>query len=74
MLISIYTHTHSNSYSNSNMRVTSERSNKAGTKGIRLKEGASINRSLVTLGSVITALGMLHPTPSSSSPYLPSYQ
>ena len=35
----------------------SERSDLAGTVGDRLKEGASINKSLVTLGSVISALG-----------------
>lgn len=34
----------------------SERSNAAGTTGVRLKEGADINKSLSTLGRVIAAL------------------
>ena len=34
----------------------SERSDKAGTTGIRLKEGAAINKSLLTLGKVISTL------------------
>ncbi|KAM9384816.1 kinesin-like protein KIF14 [Pholidichthys leucotaenia] len=34
----------------------SERSNSAGTNGDRLREGASINKSLLTLGKVILAL------------------
>ena len=37
----------------------SERSDAAGTSGQRLKEGGSINRSLVTLGSVISTLGIV---------------
>lgn len=35
----------------------SERANSTGATGQRLKEGANINKSLVTLGSVISALG-----------------
>lgn len=34
----------------------SENSNTAGSAGTRLKEGASINKSLLTLGRVIKAL------------------
>ncbi|XP_062894972.1 kinesin-like protein KIF1C isoform X2 [Mobula hypostoma] len=34
----------------------SERADAAGTKGMRLKEGANINKSLTTLGKVISAL------------------
>lgn len=37
----------------------SERANSTGATGQRLKEGANINKSLVTLGSVISALGLL---------------
>lgn len=36
----------------------SERANSTGATGQRLKEGANINKSLVTLGNVISALGM----------------
>ena len=36
----------------------SERADIAGTNGQRLKEGSSINKSLVTLGNVISTLGM----------------
>ena len=35
----------------------SERANATGATGDRLKEGANINKSLVTLGNVISALG-----------------
>ena len=35
----------------------SERADATGATGIRLKEGGSINKSLVTLGNVISALG-----------------
>ena len=34
----------------------SERAESTGAKGTRLKEGANINRSLTTLGKVISAL------------------
>ena len=36
----------------------SERASATGAEGIRLKEGGNINRSLVCLGNVISALGM----------------
>jgi len=35
----------------------SERISKSGATGIRLKEGGNINKSLTTLGLVISALG-----------------
>ena len=35
----------------------SERASTTGAEGIRLKEGGNINRSLVSLGNVISALG-----------------
>lgn len=38
----------------------SERADMAGTTGERLKEGGSINKSLVTLGNVISCLGKLN--------------
>ena len=34
----------------------SERADSTGAKGARLKEGANINKSLTTLGKVISAL------------------
>lgn len=34
----------------------SERANSTGATGVRLKEGANINKSLTTLGKVISAL------------------
>lgn len=37
--------------------LCSERANSTGATGERLKEGANINKSLVTLGNVISALG-----------------
>ena len=37
--------------------VRSERASSSGAAGERLKEGASINKSLVTLGIVISTLG-----------------
>ena len=37
--------------------VFSERADSTGATGVRLKEGANINKSLVTLGSVISSLG-----------------
>lgn len=45
----------------------SERANASGATGQRLKEGAHINKSLVTLGSVISALAELSSSDSSSS-------
>ena len=40
----------------------SERASATGAEGIRLKEGGSINKSLVCLGNVISALGMWYKT------------
>ena len=37
--------------------LCSERADATGLTGERLKEGANINKSLVTLGTVISALG-----------------
>ncbi|CAL7949776.1 unnamed protein product [Xylocopa violacea] len=45
----------------------SERANATGATGQRLKEGAHINKSLVTLGSVISALAELSSTGDASS-------
>ena len=42
----------------SNSFVCSERAGATGATGDRLKEGGNINRSLVTLGNVISALGL----------------
>lgn len=42
----------------------SERANSTGASGARLKEGANINRSLTTLGKVISALASVGATPS----------
>lgn len=39
----------------------SERADATGATGLRLKEGGNINKSLVTLGNVISALGLLIP-------------
>jgi hypothetical protein len=38
----------------------SERADVTGATGQRLKEGGSINKSLVTLGNVISVLGVYH--------------
>ena len=40
----------------------SERANSTGATGQRLKEGANINKSLTTLGKVISALAMASQT------------
>lgn len=40
----------------------SERADATGATGVRLKEGGNINKSLVTLGNVISALGRLEVT------------
>ncbi|NXU87230.1 KIF1B protein, partial [Xiphorhynchus elegans] len=45
----------------------SERADSTGAKGTRLKEGANINKSLTTLGKVISALAEM-PFPSLSTP------
>lgn len=44
----------------------SERADATGATGVRLKEGGNINKSLVTLGNVISALGRF-PLPLASS-------
>uniref|UniRef100_A0A1B0CAM6 Putative kinesin-like protein n=1 Tax=Lutzomyia longipalpis TaxID=7200 RepID=A0A1B0CAM6_LUTLO len=50
----------------------SERANATGATGQRLKEGAHINKSLVTLGSVISALAeQTHPTNNKRILYIP---
>ncbi|NWZ32514.1 KIF1B protein, partial [Asarcornis scutulata] len=46
----------------------SERADSTGAKGTRLKEGANINKSLTTLGKVISALAEMVAHPSSPSP------
>lgn len=38
----------------------SERADATGATGVRLKEGGNINKSLVTLGNVISSLGEKH--------------
>lgn len=40
----------------------SERADATGATGVRLKEGGNINKSLVTLGNVISSLGSGHYT------------
>lgn len=40
----------------------SERADATGATGVRLKEGGNINKSLVTLGNVISSLGGQHHT------------
>ena len=42
------------------LSLHSERADATGLTGERLKEGANINKSLVTLGTVISALGSCH--------------
>lgn len=55
----------------------SERAHSTGASGERLKEGAHINKSLVTLGSVISALAeqstqsSIHPGNSKKKAYIP---
>ena len=41
--------------------IYSERATTTGATGVRLKEGGSINKSLVTLGNVISQLGIFLP-------------
>ena len=43
-----------------NIIVCSERISKSGATGLRLKEGGNINKSLTTLGLVISALGKVY--------------
>jgi hypothetical protein len=47
---------------------SSERADASGATGQRLKEGAHINKSLVTLGSVISALAELSSSQKESGP------
>ena len=47
----------------------SERANSTGAQGTRLKEGANINKSLTTLGKVISALAESSLAPSTLSSY-----
>ncbi|XP_076441871.1 kinesin-like protein KIF16B isoform X2 [Babylonia areolata] len=51
----------------------SERANASGSTGVRLKEGGNINKSLVTLGNVISALAEMAERPRSrrSSVFIP---
>ena len=66
---SYFIHVHSCSYGNLNAYLTiltfslvdlagSERANSTGATGQRLKEGANINKSLTTLGKVISTLAL----------------
>ncbi|KAK3547802.1 hypothetical protein QTP86_031443, partial [Hemibagrus guttatus] len=49
----------------------SERAASSGAKGIRLKEGANINKSLTTLGKVISALCDMQNNKKKKSDYIP---
>ncbi|KAI7812516.1 kinesin-like protein KIF1C [Triplophysa rosa] len=49
----------------------SERADSSGAKGMRLKEGANINKSLTTLGKVISALADMHSTKKRRSDFIP---
>ncbi|XP_060793866.1 kinesin-like protein KIF1C isoform X2 [Neoarius graeffei] len=49
----------------------SERAASSGAKGIRLKEGANINKSLTTLGKVISALCDMQNSKKKKSDYIP---
>lgn len=53
------------------MLFSSERASATGAEGDRLKEGGSINRSLVCLGTVISALADKAGHHGSKSPYIP---
>ncbi|RXM92000.1 Kinesin-like protein KIF1C [Acipenser ruthenus] len=46
----------------------SERADSSGAKGVRLKEGANINKSLTTLGKVISALAEMVRRPCQADP------
>jgi len=52
----------------------SERADSTGAKGTRLKEGANINKSLTTLGKVISALADISVIPSSPVSYSIAFQ
>ncbi|XP_056156511.1 kinesin-like protein KIF1C isoform X2 [Lampris incognitus] len=49
----------------------SERADSSGAKGTRLKEGANINRSLTTLGKVISALADMQSSKKRRSDFIP---
>ncbi|GAA6076481.1 kinesin-like protein KIF1C [Tachysurus ichikawai] len=49
----------------------SERADSSGAKGMRLKEGANINKSLTTLGKVISALADIQSTKKRKSDFIP---
>ncbi|XP_041947559.1 kinesin-like protein KIF1C [Alosa sapidissima] len=49
----------------------SERADSTGAKGMRLKEGANINKSLTTLGKVISALAEMQSTKKRKSDFIP---
>uniref|UniRef100_A0A8C1APJ2 Kinesin motor domain-containing protein n=1 Tax=Cyprinus carpio carpio TaxID=630221 RepID=A0A8C1APJ2_CYPCA len=49
----------------------SERADSSGAKGVRLKEGANINKSLTTLGKVISALAEMQNSKRRKSEFIP---
>ncbi|XP_041925345.1 kinesin-like protein KIF1C isoform X1 [Alosa sapidissima] len=49
----------------------SERADSSGAKGMRLKEGANINKSLTTLGKVISALAEMQGSKKRKADYIP---
>uniref|UniRef100_A0A672K842 Kinesin-like protein n=1 Tax=Sinocyclocheilus grahami TaxID=75366 RepID=A0A672K842_SINGR len=49
----------------------SERADSSGAKGMRLKEGANINKSLTTLGKVISALAEMQNSKRRKSEFIP---
>ncbi|XP_015283376.1 PREDICTED: kinesin-like protein KIF1C [Gekko japonicus] len=49
----------------------SERADSSGAKGMRLKEGANINKSLTTLGKVISALAEMQSNKKKKSEFIP---
>ncbi|KAG7464560.1 hypothetical protein MATL_G00166940, partial [Megalops atlanticus] len=49
----------------------SERADSSGAKGMRLKEGANINKSLTTLGKVISALAEMQSSKKKKSDFIP---
>ncbi|XP_051516619.1 kinesin-like protein KIF1C isoform X2 [Myxocyprinus asiaticus] len=49
----------------------SERADSSGAKGVRLKEGANINKSLTTLGKVISALAEMQSSKRKKAEFIP---
>ncbi|KAJ8387422.1 hypothetical protein AAFF_G00156600 [Aldrovandia affinis] len=49
----------------------SERADSSGARGMRLKEGANINKSLTTLGKVISALAEMQSSKKKKSDFIP---